>query len=140
MVDFIRSPQSKLRPHFCFIDLLCNLGYLTPREASDNISFLSLHPRSHRSAPCGLRDQGVKFSARSVETAASPCPPDPRPLPPTTPPHRDPRPSRPGANSPSRCSLFPVRASSLYSHSINRLCDLWTAACSICEDLPVGTC
>lgn len=63
-----------------------------------------------RSAHCGPRDQGVKFSARLLENAASLCPLDPLLHPPTPPPppRQVPLPSRPGANSLSACTLLPV--------------------------------
>ena len=116
-MDSTHLPQSKICSQFWFIDLLYNLvlfwlsGNVSLPDSFYLFSFLCAW--SLRSAPCGPRDQGAKFSARLVETVASRCHLDPRLHPPTPPPRRGPRPSRPGANSPSACTLLPVRANLL---------------------------
>lgn len=100
----------------CAIKFYCELSRMT--QSPDSAHFFHLRASFFRSAPCGPRDQGVKFSARLVETVASQCllvlilPPLTPP-----PPHQDPHPSLPGANSPSACTLLPV-SSSIQTHTL----------------------
>lgn len=109
--DLTHLPHIKFCLHFllncCVIEFYCEHSGMTQSPESDH--FFHLCASFFRSAPCGPRDQGVKFSARLVETVASLCPLV-LILPPLTPPppHQDPHPSLPGASSPSACTLLPV--------------------------------